>query len=372
MSRVFTITGIEKNGLIVTVTIEGKAKPVIFDMDNLSFTSYTGRDIQRFPVGDYRFAEKAFDSNVSKLLFNALLSDSKDGVRSNLNKVELFANNPEILGTIRYCRDLADECLKGFIKWLKDNNKMPTAENLTDYKREMSLKRMTQEDKEVYELLFGTVNSPYYAYSEVYEVYKECYFAMSSKLRHKFNKILKVSIKSLSWKLRDEMTTFIDEFIRNEGWLVWEKACRPDNWEELLNTDRSFKWNTDNIYALANKAWTDRIIKNENKIRTIEELSNDDFVIVVPETLQDFTDEGNMQHNCVGHFYHDSISRGENLVYLIRKKSTPNHSYITNRYSVGCHETVETRKFDNAYNDDNEAKALIKEIDKMITSLLSE
>ena len=369
MSKVYTITGIEKNGLIVTVTIEGKVKPVIFDMGHLSFTSYTGRDIQRFPVGDYRFAEKAFDSKVSKLLFNALLSNSKDGVRSNLNKVELFVNNPEILGTIRYCSDLADECQKGFIKWLKDNNKMPTAENLTDYKREMSLKRMTQEDKEVYELLFGTVNSPYYEYSEEY---KECYFAMSNELRHKFNKILKVSIKSLSWKLKDEMTTFICKFIRNKGESVWKRECLPDNWEELLNTDRSFKWNTDNICALAKKAWTDRIINNENKIRTIEELSNDDFVIVVPETLQCFTDEGNMQHNCVGHFYHGSISRGENLVYFIRKKSTPNHSYITNRYSVECHETVETRKFGNAYNDDNEARALIKEIDKMITSLLSE
>lgn len=369
MSRVYNITGIEKNGLIVTVTIEGKANPVIFDMAHLSFTSYTGRDIQRFPVGSYCLSKDGFSGIIPKLLFNALLSNSKGDVRSNLSKLELFINNPEILGTIHYCSELADECPKGFIKWLKDNNKMPTKENLTDYKRGMALKRMTQEDKEVYELLFGTENSPYSQYSDTY---KECYFSMSAELRHKFNKILKVSIKSLSWHLKDEMTTFIDRFIRNRGWSSWRDECRPDNWEELLNTDRTFKWNTENIVANARKEMENKIIKNENKIRAIEELSNDTFVVVVPKTLQDFTDEGNMQHNCVGHFYHGSIANGENLVYFIRKKSTPNRSYITNRYMIMRHETVETRKFANAYNDDDEARALIKEIDKMITSLLSE
>lgn len=369
MARVYTITGIEKNGLTVTVTIEGKDKPVIFDMAHLSFTSYTGRDIQRFPVGDYRFSQDAFSGIVPKLLFNALLSNSKGGVRSNLNKVELFINNPEILGTIRYCSDLADECPKGFIKWLKENDRVPTMGNLGDFKREMALKRMTQEDKEVYELLFGTENSPYYQYNETY---KGCYFSMSAELRHKFNKILKVSIKSLSWQLKNEMSTFIDKFIRNRGWDSWRHECRPDNWEELLNTDRTFKWNTEHIVANARKAWENKIINNENKIRTIEELSNDTFVIIVPKTLQDFTDEGNMQHNCVGHFYHQSIAEGENLVYFIRKKSTPNHSYITNRYEVRSAKTVETRMFANAYNEDEEARALIKEIDKKITSLLSE
>lgn len=369
MSRIYNITGIEKNGLIVTVTIEGKANPVIFDMAHLSFTSYTGRDIQRFPVGSYYFSQDSFSGIIPKLLFNALMANSKGEVRNNLNKVELFINNPEILGTIRYCSDLADECPKGFIKWLKDNNKMPTKNNLADYKRTMVLKRMTQEDREVYELLFSTENSPYFQYSDTY---KECYFSMSAELRHKFNKILKVSIKSLSWQLKDEMTTFIDRFIRNTGWNSWRNECRPDNWEELLNTDRSFKWNTDNIIANAKKVWEDRIIRRENKIRAIEVLSNDTFVVVVPKTLQDFTDEGNMQHNCVGHFYHSSIARGENLVYFIRKKSTPNHSYITNRYNVRSEKTVETRMFANAYNEDEEARALIKEIDKMITSLLSE
>jgi hypothetical protein len=369
MSRVYNITGIEKNGLIVTVTIEGKANPVIFDMAHLSFTSYTGRDIQRFPVGSYCFSQDSFSSIIPKLLFNALLSNSKGEVRSNLSKVELFINNPEILGTIRYCSELADECPKGFIKWLKDNGKKPTKKNLTDYKRTMALKRMTQEDKEVYELLFGTENSPYYQYSETY---KECYFSMSSELRHKFNKILKASIKSLSWRLKDEMTTFIDRFIRNIGWSNWCDERRPNNWEKLLNTDRSFQWNTDNIVASAKKAWEDKIIKNENKIRAIEELSDETFVVVVPKTLQDFTDEGNMQHNCVGHFYHGSIAKGENLIYFIRKKSTPNHSYITNRYNVRNERTVETRMFANAYNKDEEARELIKEIDKKITSLLSE
>ena len=369
MSRVYNITGIEKNGLTVTVTIEGKSKPVIFDMIRLNFTSYTGRDIQRFPVGAYRFSKDNFSDVVSRLLFNALLANSKSEVKNNLRKIELFINNPEILTHIHYCSELADECPKGFVKWLKDKEKTPTVANLNEYKKEMQLKRMTQEDREVYELLSGTENSPYYRYNETY---KECYFSMSKELRKKFNKILKVSIKSLSWHLEHEMSTFIDRFLRNRGWSYYNNEFRPDNWEEFLNTDRTFKWNTENITANAKKTYEDKIIKNENKIRNIEELSNDKYVVIVPKTLKDFTDEGNMQHNCVGHFYHGSIAKGENLIYFIRTKSTPDHSYITNRYSIEIGRTVETRKFANAYNDDEEARELIKEIDEMITTLLSE
>jgi hypothetical protein len=91
----------------------------------------------------------------------------------------------------------------------------------------------------------------------------------------------------------------------------------------------------------------------------------------VPSTMDDFTKEGQMQNNCVGSYYHDSIASGDNLIYFIRKKENPNHSYITNRFNISCQRTVETRKINNRDNDDKKALMLIEEIDKKIKELLA-
>jgi hypothetical protein len=86
--------------------------------------------------------------------------------------------------------------------------------------------------------------------------------------------------------------------------------------------------------------------------------------------MEDFTNEGNMQNNCVGYFYHDSIARRHNLVYFIRKATNPNHSYITNRYDISYKRTVESRKVNNDNNNDKSALELIKTIDSRIRELL--
>lgn len=368
MARTYVITGITKNGTVVTVNIEGRAKPVKYDMTTRSMTSFTGRDIMRFPVGDYD-TRAIRDNVVDRLLFSCLMNNSLNSIRSSLARLELYINNPELLENVRYPSNIPDSCPKGFIKWLKDNDKELSTENLHTYEMMKALEKLNKEHKEVFELLFTQPNSPYlgnYTRQHWYAI------ELTESQRTKFDKILKTSLKGVNWYLFNQMDRFIRKIYLGQDWSSYQHEYRPENWEELLDTDRSFQWNYDNISALGKGQWEKLIISHEDKIRKIEELSNDRFVVIVPKTLEEFTDEGNQQRNCVGHYYHDSIARGDNLVYFIRHTGTPTRSYLTNRYSTYGKETVETRLYRNEWNDDKDALELIKEIDKMITSLLSE
>ena len=100
---------------------------------------------------------------------------------------------------------------------------------------------------------------------------------------------------------------------------------------------------------------------------TNQNFANDKFTIVVPKTMQDFTDEGKMQNNCVGSYYHDSIADHQNLIYFIRKTSNPNKSYITCRYNLHYGKTTEFRTVNNNDVEDENAIELIDKLDKYIT-----
>jgi hypothetical protein len=171
-------------------------------------------------------------------------------------------------------------------------------------------------------------------------------------------KIFRTTIKGISWELKEDMVDFLYE-IRNYK-----------EWEKVVDTNRNFAYNIKLIENAKNAERNKEILEFEETIRDIENLSNDTFTIIVPRTIEDFTNEGNMQNNCVGYFYHDSIARHDNLVYFIRKTTNPNHSYITNRYNTCSKRTVETRKVNNSNNNDKSALELIKAIDNRIRELL--
>ncbi len=91
------------------------------------------------------------------------------------------------------------------------------------------------------------------------------------------------------------------------------------------------KINDENILSIANqcKEYIDSS-KIENK--KISELM-DELLIVFPESTSDFIEEGNKQHNCVGGYY-NSVLRGTNVIFFIRKKSEPEKSYITAEITI--------------------------------------
>lgn len=357
------ITKIEKSGTIITATVEGK-KPITYDMTTHNMKSYTGRRVIKFPI---TVANSTSLSHVETLIYLAL-RNATDSQCIMLEKLERYLSYPELLETVENPYFLPELCPKGFVKWLKTNNKPLNNDSLIEFKEIQALKYLTQEDKQIYKMLCQEENSPF---SKGSGLSRDYLYDFTPEYRKKFNQILKASLKSISWELKKDIINFNDQVYHNITWSWGEGVVRPDNWVDLLDTNRNFAYNLKMLKEIGKKERARKIIEMESKILPIEKLSNEQYTIVVPKTLDDFSDEGKQQNNCVGYFYHESIAKGENVVYFIRKTSNPKHSYITNRFNIDAGKTTETKMVNNHRNDDDMTRTLIDIIDIEIRALLN-
>lgn len=134
---------------------------------------------------------------------------------------------------------------------------------------------------------------------------------------------------------------------------------------KLINNQSSFALVANavdkNYKLLKDKEQQEQIQKNQNKIKELENLFYEDYCFIVPTTLEELIDEGKQQKNCVGSFYNNSMARGENFIYFIRKKNEPKKSYITCRFGVYTKETVEARyKFNDVVSKEEDGRAILK------------
>lgn len=361
MAQLVNITAVTKEGTKVTLTVEGRKFPITYDMTTHIMHSYTNRPVIKFPSS--AICGNGL-SQIDNLIVKALMCATNRQCET-LEKLEKYLVYPELLEKVSRPQDLPKDCPKGFIKWLQDNEKPLTNSSLIEFELFKAKQQLTKEDNEVINLLTTGDDHPY---SPTCSFIVNYYIKMSADKRKKFNQILKTSLKNVSWYLSGDIQHFEDFAIRRH--INWNGDICPENWENYVDTNRTFNYNYKLLQEVSKHERDKMIIATEDLIRPITELSNEQFVIVVPETMQDFTDEGNMQHNCVGHYYYSSIISGDNFIYFIRKADNPKHSYITNRFNRNEQKTVETRQVNNRGNDDTDAQKLIREIDKKIRELL--
>lgn len=346
------MTGITKEGSVILITLNDRPNPIKYNCNTGELTSFTGRAVKHFPqsctIGEVNEGER--------WAINTVRERIECGLTYEFRKLEKFI---AVLDLIKNPCRVPNECPQGYIKWIRDNRKDISYDTLDEFCIEQSLNKLSKEDKEVYDKLRT-------AFSLNHELIKWWVNEENVILRQKFRQMFKATIKCFTWSMYDDLYTWYRFFIvTNSGKYVW-----GDKWIENLDGNRDFHYNVKTCEEQRDKERNDKILANEEKIRSITEIQSDDFVIIVPSTIDDFTKEGQMQNNCVGSYYHDSIAAGDNLIYFIRKKASPNHSYITNRYSTCCDRTVETRMINNRDNNDSKALALIEIIDKKITELL--
>lgn len=361
MAQTAFMTGASKTGTIVTITVRYRNFPITFDMTTGQYTSYTGRTVKRFPCS-------AVEANGLSHIDKLLISATRGGVEA-LSRLELFLGQPDLLETVQSIWDLPVECPKGFIKWVRERQKPLNDNSLNEFKIVQALRQQNKEDLEIYEFLTTTEGSPVDRMFVGEKKLIDWYLTTDPTTRKIFNKILKVSLKGFSWNLKGQMSEWLHCFITP----VYSNrvlGVSIDNPIQYANTNRSFAWNNKMISEIAESRIEESIIAKENIIRPIEALSNEQFTVIVPDSLQDFTNEGKQQNNCVGYYYHKSIAEGRNLIYFIRKTNSPDKSYITNRFNIDCQKTTETRMKNNALNNDQDARQLIRRIDEMIKTLI--
>jgi hypothetical protein len=140
------------------------------------------------------------------------------------------------------------------------------------------------------------------------------------------------------------------------------------NWLSNVNTNHSFKANEEVFEAYKQKEKNNILAKKLQKLNFLNGLEvGNDYVIVVPQTIEDLVSEGHQQNNCVGHYYNNSIITGDNNIYFIRNKSNTRKSYITCRFNNRNRATVEYRHKNNEYRDHHK---LISAIDAIINENL--
>lgn len=133
----------------------------------------------------------------------------------------------------------------------------------------------------------------------------------------------------------------------------------------IIDTNRGINYNF-KLYAGAYNERKNMLLNNNLKrLNFLDGLTFNDYVVVVPQRLNDLQNEGKQQNNCVGYYYNDSIKRGENLIYFMRKINNPTKSVVTCRYNIDDNRTVEHKTFNNSWTD-NEQEEIISKIDEII------
>ena len=139
--------------------------------------------------------------------------------------------------------------------------------------------------------------------------------------------------------------------------------------DELLDTNRTVFQNYKTYQVYNDESKEGRIGFELRRLNFMNGKSFDDYVVVVPQTYEDLVDEGKQQNNCVGHYYNESILRGENLILFIRRSNSPKKSYITCRYNIEKQDIVEYRYKNNQNVYGNEV-IIIEKVAEMIRNNL--
>lgn len=245
--------------------------------------------------------------------------------------------------------EVYETCPNGFVKFLQE-----TGESLTKnvlYKYYLQNKYGFVEYNLLQNLKRGARWSSEFSGEAIFE------FLYNNNLVKPFIKCLVNSAKA------GEFVDSSDGFCLAENIKVMYDVTKELN---ILDTTKTISANKHIIDNSIENIKTQALSIQLQKLNFINGHSNDKFIIVVPQNQTDKKAEGEMQHNCVGYYYDDSIVRGENYIFFLRKKDTPNKSYITCRFNKGANEVVEYRTINNCSVRDEDAIRFLEEVEKII------
>lgn len=337
----YTITEVTKEKQIITITLDD-GKQIIVNLGEQTIRNITKRKVAyvRIPLWCSNEMEKY------NLIINLISRPINWG---KLEQLETFWNVLELVD------DIPDENPKGYIKFVKENGKRISKRTLMEFQTEQRLQGLSELNRADWKLINRYVGS-YHSNSELF----------SNEDIEKICKIFRNSAKNKNriFELRTDMDDlFHDLFIYNMG-----NYERTEMWE-YLDIERDARYNIKKWDMVQHAERNAKIIANENLITPIAQIETDTLCIIVPTEIEQFTDEGEQQRNCVGYYYHDSMANGRTFIYFIRRKKNKNNSYVTCRYDRLAHKTVEHRFYANDWCDNSDVLELIKRIDETIKTI---
>ena len=219
------IESIIKEGSTLIIKLDAKEKPFTFNCATHTLISYSGRTIKTMGLLASCYCSSAGEA--------ALINSLKEGMLHNtwvyFNRLEFFINN---LDMIAYCSisHLPNECPKGYIKWVKENN-----EKISDYslKRFLKVKKIEEMPKEHKEF-FDTLSLHYNSDGTICNRF----LLSTSEQRTKIIQIFKISAKELRWNLENDFENFVAKISKDSY-----SFCGLENWEKYADGNRNFEYN---------------------------------------------------------------------------------------------------------------------------------
>lgn len=340
--KVRNVTAVTKDRGIITISLDDDTS-IKIDCINHKIKSFSGRDVINFPKGIV-FHEDMLKYKILATLDELCRSEYTQRICAI---IETLWNYLDILEQL----PCSDKIPAGYAKYCRDNNLTINPQSYTDFQAFQKVKNVKEQDRELYKNILLKI--------------QDIHYNPTLQELNTFVKIYKSTLKTNNFNatlyIGTDMRTFVDRYY------IFLRAHNVDI-NTVIDTNRDYTTNIELMRTFENQLIEKEIIEQEDKIRDLTKLDLGAYFVIVPETLTDFTKEGQMQNNCVGYFYHESIKAGRNLIYFIRKKSNPDTSYITCRYYKPHNETVEHRVKNNVNYEYDE---ILRKCDERIRELLS-
>lgn len=279
------------------------------------------------------YAFRGFKRELKKYenFINLLLEYIKaDGLRKNhlgnsLTKIETFWNYLSEL----YIYDIPEENPRGFIQFCFTNNLYLRQRSLEVYKI-VKKNNLFDDDEIIFRLKLMIATTPL------------DYSTLVLLSRRQVVDLTKM-YNQIDWYKFNKLVSYLTEEKEKEK--VFELIQSGKNIESILKILEDIK----------NKEINKGIKITQNLYGTIiDGIKENNYLVVVPKDMEDLINEGNQQKNCVGYYYNQSISDGNDFIFFIRKKDNPDISYITCRYDIEYRELAEINTWSNQedYNEE--------------------
>lgn len=290
----------------------------------------SGREIKGFPVGFGKFLDNYYDSDMVVTIMRYLRQDPSrydvydyGYVATNtlvfrqachyLNLVDRAQNlgakyDNRYDAFSKHHLDLVDTHFKAFSNYCRTTNN-PTIEGFVEaYEKQF---------------FFDSIGVDKYHLTEEEKNY--LFDRRSEDFFQPKSKNLSVALYHLSRGLfafcgRDAVNKLREYFRMCEALEI--EPQKEDFYRAFINAKRTYTMRKAEIDAAA-------LTRNYNKKRDVLAFENDDFVVIIPQTAEDFKAEADAQHNCVYSMYLPYVINGETYVVFIRRKDNPAASLIT-------------------------------------------
>lgn len=303
-----------------------------FDFSN-NETDLTIRELYAFK-GELKREFKKYENFVN-LLFEYIRADGlrKIHLGNSLTRMETFWSYLWEL----YIYDIPAENPKGFIRFCFSNDLYIRQRSLEIYKI-VKKNNLFDEDEIIFRLKSMVATTPL-NYSTL--------ILLSRKQIIDLTKMY----NQLDWYKFNKLMSFLVE--------------NKDKTFKLIQSEKNIEKAIKILEDIKNKEINEGIKSTQNLYGTIiDRVEKNNLIVIVPRNIEDLVNEGNQQHNCVGSYYNQSISDGEDFIFFIRKKDNPDISYITCRYDIEYGELAEINtKFNQEDYNEEEYNFALKIVD---------